>query len=109
MPIKTVSEMNAGGSLRARINRKTSQKRDFNLLWRPAYTKAVKFPCKVTFTRYSCRACDDDNLASAFKFVRDQLCREIGIDDGSPDISFEYKQVRIPKREHYFELEIENL
>jgi len=52
---------------------------------------------------------DSDNLAGAFKGIRDQLARELKVDDGDPQIEFRYKQERIPKREHYFSVGIEPL
>ena len=36
---------------------------------------------------------DSDNAQSGAKWIRDQVCRTIGIDDGSPLIEFEYHQI----------------
>lgn len=41
------------------------------------------------------RAMDSDNLANAFKHVRDAISRAIGIDDGSNRISFRYCQWKV--------------
>ena len=41
-------------------------------------------PLVVTITRYGPRRLDDDNLDTACKYVRDEVARTIGLDDGSP-------------------------
>ncbi len=106
--IKTTSEANMREHWSAKYRRKTAQQSAFKILWR-AYRPKVQLPAVVTFTRFSCSVLDSDNLAGAFKHVRDQLAKEIGIDDGSDQIRFEYKQERIGKREHYFTVEIGGL
>ena len=104
-PIKTISEANKREHWGAKLARKKSQQSDFTALWRN-YKPEVTTPATITFTRYSCNTLDSDNLAGAFKHVRDALAREIGIDDGSPLIEWKYQQERIPKRQHYFTVEI---
>lgn len=106
-PIKTVSEANQRGSWRPRHARKVKQQSDFVALWRGSKAKVVT-PATITFTRFSTNVLDSDNLAGAFKHVRDALAKEIGIDDGSPLITWRYKQERISKREHYFTLTIQS-
>ncbi len=49
----------------------------------------------VTLTRIG-RKLDSDNLASAFKAVRDQVAAELGIDDGSDAIGWHYVQAKGP-------------
>lgn len=103
--IQTVSEANRREHWAAKNKRKKQQQGDFHILWRN-YRPKVELPATVTFTRYSCNVLDSDNLAGAFKHVRDQLAKEIGIDDGSEKIRFEYRQERIGQRQHYFTVEI---
>lgn len=107
--IKTVSEANTREHWAAKNKRKKAQQEEFSWRWKHwklSGRPAVTFPCAITFTRYSCNVLDSDNLAGAFKHVRDQLAIEIGIDDGSDKIKFEYKQERIEKRQHYFTVEV---
>ena len=54
----------------------------------------VAGPWCVRFTRLSLTSVrlDDDNLAGAFKRLRDQLSKVLGIDDRSPCIAFAYAQ-----------------
>lgn len=49
-------------------------------------------PLLVTITRIGPRRLDDDNLSSACKYVRDEIARAIGVDDGSSIYTWIYKQ-----------------
>jgi hypothetical protein len=104
--IKTVSEANTREHWAVRNRRKKGQQSDFATLWR-YYKPVINLPAVVTFTRYACQAMDSDNLAGAFKGIRDQLAKEIGIDDGSEQVEFRYRQQRINERQHFFTVEIE--
>src|SRR5688572_19002076 len=64
-------------------------------------------PFLVTLTRIGPRVLDDDNLASGFKQVRDSIAGILGIDDGSAEIRFLYKQERGKAREYAVRVEIE--
>ncbi len=48
----------------------------------------------VTLTRISPRKLDDDNLAFAFKGIRDQVAQQLGIDDGDSCVGWHYQQER---------------
>lgn len=108
--IKTVSEANQREHWRTRNARKKAQQEAFSWMWHVLKSCGkvdVKFPAVITFTRFSCKSLDSDNLAGAFKHVRDQLAKELKIDDGSDLIKFKYEQVRIAQREHYFTVNVE--
>lgn len=49
-------------------------------------------PLVVLITRAGPRRLDDDNLAGACKYVRDQIAREVGVDDGSNLYEWRYAQ-----------------
>ncbi len=49
-------------------------------------------PWAVTITRVGPRRLDDDNLAAACKYVRDQIAEVVGVDDGSPLYTWRYEQ-----------------
>jgi hypothetical protein len=50
-------------------------------------------PCHVILARVSAGCLDDDNLAYAFKNVRDGIADALGVDDGSiATVSWEYRQ-----------------
>lgn len=105
MPIKVISEANNRDHWTARSKRRVAQQKEFLVYWRKAKL-TIKTPCRVIFTRFGARLLDDDNLAGAFKFVRDQFAREIGIDDGSDLLKFEYRQEKLSRREYFISIEI---
>jgi hypothetical protein len=49
-------------------------------------------PLRVTITRVGPRRLDDDNLASAAKYVRDAIAEAVGVDDGSALYEWRYAQ-----------------
>lgn len=49
-------------------------------------------PLRVTITRIGPRKLDDDNLASACKYVRDQIANMVGVDDGDSYYEWCYRQ-----------------
>ena len=49
-------------------------------------------PATITLTRIGKRKLDDDNLAAAFKYVRDQIAAAYGVDDGSELYAWRYQQ-----------------
>lgn len=48
----------------------------------------------VLLTRIAPRELDSDNLQGAFKGIRDEVAKHIGIDDRSPRYAWEYHQQR---------------
>lgn len=57
-------------------------------------------PMAVTITRIGKRKLDDDNLQGACKYVRDQIAKVVGVDDGSDLYTWKYQQ-RVGARESY--------
>ncbi len=49
-------------------------------------------PLLVTITRVGPKKLDDDNLAASAKYIRDEIARIIGTDDGSPLYTWRYEQ-----------------
>jgi hypothetical protein len=53
----------------------------------------LPLPYHVRWTRVGKKLLDPDAVGSSFKFVQDELCRFLGVDDGDTEsISFEYRQ-----------------
>lgn len=52
--------------------------------------------CAVVLTRVSPRPFDDDNLAAAFKSIRDGIAARWEVDDGGPDVVWLYDWTRGP-------------
>lgn len=87
LPIKVISEANCRDHWAKKMKRVKTQRST-------AFWMCPKFsvPCIVTLTRIGKRTLDSDNLAGAFKGVRDGIADRIGIDDGSPLIEWRYAQ-----------------
>jgi hypothetical protein len=49
-------------------------------------------PLHIIIVRTGPRKLDDDNLASACKYVRDEIARKVGVDDGSDQYTWQYDQ-----------------
>lgn len=72
LPIRLKSEANCSEHWALKSRRHRAQQ----LLTRLAYKRsvdAVNFPCEIRLTRCSAREFDDDNLQTAFKYIRDEL------------------------------------
>ena len=90
IPIKLPSIANLGGKLRAKIKMKKSQR---EATWVCMLGLDLpKLPVIVTITRIGPRKLDDDNLAAACKYVRDQIAAIYGVDDGSDQYTWKYVQ-----------------
>jgi hypothetical protein len=94
---------------RARVSREhrkfTAMATNSNLFTENAWAIAKdNLDVCVRLTRRGKRMLDDDNLATAFKHVRDGVADAIGIDDGSERYTWEYAQVK--GTEYKVEIEI---
>lgn len=100
VPVKLDAHTNLRMHWRAHDQRKKHEKLIARLAWCNAGWPIPDFPCVITFTRYGPRKLDDDNLPSAFKYIRDELCRCFGLvrgnaakDDGD-EIRWVYEQAK---------------
>lgn len=66
--------------------------------WQFGPEPKTKDRIEVTLTRVAPRKLDSDNLASAFKGVRDEIAAYFGIDDADPRIEWRYEQRKGPAR-----------
>ena len=110
-PIKVISEANNRehwSKRRGKNGRATNQKIELQYYWRETLKgRRVSLPCLVRLTRIGPKELDTDNLAGAFKAIRDQIAKEIGIDDGAVNqIRFEYAQDAIGKRTYGIRVEV---
>ncbi len=64
-----------------------------------------EFPVVVTLTRIAPHELDDDNLAFAFKAMRDGVADALGVRDRDPRVSWRYAQ-RKPKTPRTYGVEI---
>jgi hypothetical protein len=91
VPLLTISEANSRGHWSARAKRVKAQRWAMTLVLgvRPGF---IPSSMVVRLTRMSARSLDTDNLASAFKAVRDQIAEWLGVDDGDPNVVWVYAQ-----------------
>ena len=102
IPIHVVSEMNLREHYFARTKRKKAQRAAVQL-YRRQIEKARKLrkPLTITLTRVAPRKLDSDNLAGAFKCVRDEIAKILQIDDGDETAAtWEYRQTKAAKSHH---------
>ena len=76
--------------------------------WATMGKKPPPLPVVVTLCRIGVRDLDDDNLAHAFKAVRDEIAQWLGCDDGpkSP-VDWRYMQRRGKPKQYAVEITIE--
>lgn len=94
LPVRVISEANqrghwAGGAERARSQRFLAA------LAVKAYLRNCRplaLPAVITLTRLAPRKLDSDNLARAFKAVRDGIADALGIEDGDERLEWRYAQ-----------------
>ena len=90
LPLKIVSVANMREHWRTRASRAKLQRRTASALL--SSHKPPMLPITVVLTRVAARKLDTDNLAHAFKAVRDGVADWLGIDDGDERITWEYGQ-----------------
>ena len=92
-PLKLDAHTNARGHWRT-LKRRTDKEKQATS-WLLASRVLPDLPVVVTFERISPRDLDDDNLPSAFKYVRDTIAAHYGTHDGTTaPISWHYSQRR---------------
>ena len=91
IPIRLPSLSNTRLDWRAMATLKRKQKAATSICMKFA-EKCPAPPLTVTITRVGPRRLDDDNLAAAAKYVRDQIAAIVGVDDGSPLYTWVYRQ-----------------
>lgn len=84
-PIVVVSEANARDHHHAKAGRIRRQQQATLAALAPLPLRPLLLAhlrLRVTLTRLGAKALDDDNLAGAFKAVRDAVAHHLGVDDG---------------------------
>lgn len=95
LEVRTASESNERGFFKALGRKKRQDQALVDVLTEELVTQPIPAgPWCVRFTRLAPSRLDDDNLAGAFKRLRDMLALVIGIDDGAPAIAFCVAQER---------------
>lgn len=101
-PFRLPSLANLRLHWRAMARLKKEQKRALVLAWGAWGAVCPPFPVRVTFTRVAPSKLDDDNLAIAFKYKRDQLAALFGLkDDAGPEVQWRYAQTKNKTPRYY--------
>jgi hypothetical protein len=115
LPIRTISEANSSEHWKQKSQRHRRQQFFVKQLYMKE-SQAITLPCIVTMIRLGPRILDDDNLASAFKYIRDEISECLipekrgvyvrkdgklikikGRADSDPRIKWQYAQEKCPK------------
>lgn len=99
IPLPIISEANTREHWRAKAERVAKQREKTAFYLRSELAGNPK-PCSIELYRQSPRKLDDDNLANAFKHVRDEIAAILGFDDRDESVKWIYRQGR-----HLFPLE----
>lgn len=105
LPVRIVSVANLREHWRVKHQRTSAHRFGAKMLCKSAgamlHEKTV-----VTMIRIAPRSLDDDNLASAFKAVRDGIADALGIDDRDKRVEWRYGQERGKAGEYAARIEI---
>ncbi|MEK9722414.1 MAG: hypothetical protein VW405_02865 [Rhodospirillaceae bacterium] len=100
-PIRLVSEANTREHWAKKAKRAKAQRAAALMAMRAAGSAKIEPPYVVVLTRIAPRVLDDDNLARAFKAVRDGVAEALRVDDGDTrQIRWAYRQERGEPKEH---------
>lgn len=91
VPIRLVSEANAGGKLGAKIKRKSAVKAAVKMAL-PKLAGPFPLPATVIITRLGGRELDGDNAIRSAKSVRDTVAEWLGVDDRDKRVRWVVKQ-----------------
>ena len=107
--MKTVSELNQREHWGATHRRRSAQRSLVAWSFKLSDEKPPPFPVVVKLTRIAPRALDrGDNLNSSMKAIRDEVAKQLGIDDADPRVIWQYDQRKGDVREQAVEIEIVN-
>lgn len=105
IPVRTVSVLNQREHWRRRADRAREHRNAAWMMLR-ATRQTPTVPCTVLLTRVAPKPLDDDNLRGALKAVRDGVADWLGIDDGSPQVKWEYDQRKGPVKYYAVDVEV---
>jgi hypothetical protein len=90
IPLRLPSLSNVRLHWRAMSSLKKKQKRVTRLV----LSRVIMPPCPltITITRIGPMKLDGDNLQASCKYVRDEIARAVGVDDGSDVYTWNYEQ-----------------
>ena len=105
IPIRLVSEANVREHWAVKSKRASAQRFAARVAMRVA-SYPFCLPAIVRITRVGPRSLDTDNLARSAKAVRDGIADWLGVDDGSPLVSWHYSQRKGERGEYAVQVEV---
>lgn len=116
IPLKLVSNANSHSHWTKSHKRAKTQKALVTYYLKSFGTeKPTHFPIYVTLTRFAPRPFDDDNLQSAFKYIRDAVseyvtgCTIPGRADGDSRIKWNYCQEKTVDKHYFISIQIDQV
>lgn len=93
VPIRTKTGLNNREHWAAAHSRVKREREAVALLW-PRFATVPKPPLVARLVRIKPfgKTMDGDNLQGSLKAIRDQVAKELGVDDRSPRVQWEYAQ-----------------
>jgi hypothetical protein len=108
IPLRLGAALNARVHWTARAKRAKTERAIVAAALRHHPFTADKVPSSCTLTRIAPRALDDDNLAGAFKSIRDEVAAFFDVDDGPKGpIAWRYAQRKGEPRQYGIEINLE--
>ena len=105
LPLRIVSEANSREHWAPKAKRAREQRGATRLVLKASATPPGP-PVVVTLTRIAPRRLDGDNLQRACKAVRDGVADWLGIDDGSEEVTWLYRQEKGKPRQYAVKVEV---
>jgi hypothetical protein len=107
IPLKLGAALNARVHWTARAKRAKTERAIIGAALRHHPFTADEVPSTCTLVRIAPRALDDDNLAGAFKSIRDEVAAFFGVDDGPKGpIRWCYEQRREAPKQYAVEIKL---
>lgn len=91
VPVKASHTLNSRSHWSVRARRRGTERNAVSLALPKHRVEPVLL---ITLTRVGPRAMDDDNVQGAMKGIRDEVAKQLRIDDGSPLIRWQYEQAK---------------
>jgi hypothetical protein len=107
-PLFTKSEANGRDHHMAKASRVARQRKAVARVLETYFKPPRAFPAVIVLTRLAPRDLDvGDNLGNALKAVRDEVAAFLGLDDGSPLLTWRYEQARPTRCRYAVRIQIE--
>jgi len=108
-PIHVVSEANRREHHMAKARRVKAQRSAAAMVCRTSFGAPPGPPLLIRLTRFAPRKLDSDNLAGAFKAIRDGIADWLGINDGDERLRWDYAQAPADPKVYAIRIELSRL